>query len=81
MSYLGTITDLETAAPGEEPWMLLMVEWRDGAGQTGSRLQQSGQELRQGRMLEAGADAETMRNAAYWLSPHGLLSLTPSGPV
>jgi hypothetical protein len=29
----------------------------------------------QGRNLEAGADAEAMEGAAYWLAPHGLLSL------
>ena len=29
----------------------------------------SGQELKQGRNLEAGADAETMEGAAYWLVP------------
>ena len=33
----------------------------------------SGQELTQGRNLEAGA--ETWRGAAYWLASHGLLSL------
>ena len=27
------------------------------------------------RILEAGAEAEPWRKAAYWLSPHGLLSL------
>jgi hypothetical protein len=32
-------------------------------------------ELRQSRNLEAGADAEAMEDAAYWLAPHGLLSL------
>ena len=35
----------------------------------------SGQKLKQGRNLEAGADAEVMEDAAYWLAPHGLLSL------
>jgi hypothetical protein len=35
----------------------------------------SGQELTQGRNLEAGADAEAMENAAYWLASPGLLSL------
>ena len=35
----------------------------------------SGQELTQGRNLEAGADAEAMEGAAYWLAPHDLLSL------
>jgi hypothetical protein len=34
-----------------------------------------GQELKQGRNLEAGMDAEAMEGAAYWLAPHGLLSL------
>jgi hypothetical protein len=33
------------------------------------------QELKQGRNLEAGADAEAMEGAAYWLAPHGLLIL------
>jgi hypothetical protein len=28
-----------------------------------------------GRSLEAGADAEAWRGAAYWLTPHDLLSL------
>ena len=32
-------------------------------------------EGRLGRNLEAGADAEAMEGAAYWLAPHGLLSL------
>ena len=36
---------------------------------------QSGQELKQGGNLEAGADAEAMEGAAYWLAPHSLLSL------
>jgi hypothetical protein len=36
-------------------------------------LKLSGQELKQGRNLEAGAEA--MRGAAYWLAPLGLLSL------
>ena len=35
----------------------------------------SGQELKQGWNLEAGADAEAMEGAAYWLAPHGLLNL------
>ena len=35
----------------------------------------SGQELTQGRNLEAGADAEAMEDAAYWLASPGLLSL------
>jgi hypothetical protein len=35
----------------------------------------SGQELKQGRNLEAGPDAEAMEGAAYWFAPHGLLSL------
>ena len=29
----------------------------------------SGQKLKQGRILEAGADAEAMEGAAYWLVP------------
>ena len=40
-----------------------------------SSLKESGQELKQGRNLEAGADAEAMEGAAYWLAPHGLLIL------
>ena len=35
----------------------------------------SGLELRQGRNLEAGADAEALEGAAYWLASPGLLSL------
>ena len=35
----------------------------------------SGQELTQGRNLEAGADAEVMEGAAYWIASPGLLSL------
>jgi hypothetical protein len=35
----------------------------------------SGQELKQGRNMKEGADAEAWRNAAYGLVPHGLLSL------
>ena len=35
----------------------------------------SGQELKQGRYLEAGADVEATEDAAYWLVPHCLLSL------
>jgi hypothetical protein len=35
----------------------------------------SGQELTQGRNLEAGADAEAMEGAAYLFALHGLLSL------
>jgi hypothetical protein len=31
--------------------------------------------LKQGRNLEAGADAEAMEGAAYWLPLHGLFSL------
>ena len=31
--------------------------------------------LKPGGNLEAGADAEAMEDAAYWLVPHGLLSL------
>jgi hypothetical protein len=37
----------------------------------------SGQELTQGRNLEAGADAEDMEDAAYWLASQGSLSLLP----
>ena len=33
------------------------------------------QELKQGRNLEAGADAEAMEGAAYWLPSPGLFSL------
>ena len=33
----------------------------------------SGQELKQGRNLEAGAEAEAMEGATHWLAPHGLL--------
>jgi len=29
----------------------------------------SGQEFKQGRNLEAGADAEAVEDAAYWLGP------------
>ena len=36
----------------------------------------SGQELKQGWNPEAGADAETMEGAAYWLDSPGLLSLS-----
>ena len=39
----------------------------------------SGQELKQGRNLEAGADAEAMRVASYWLVLHALLSLHYDG--
>jgi hypothetical protein len=35
----------------------------------------SRQELKQSSDLEAGPDAEAMEGAAYWLAPHGLLSL------
>ena len=31
----------------------------------------SGQELKQGRNLEAGVDAEAIGGAAYMLAPHG----------
>jgi hypothetical protein len=34
-----------------------------------------GQELKQGRNPEAGADAEAMEGAAYWLTQHNMLSL------
>ena len=39
------------------------------------RWRKSGQELKQDRDLEAGADAEAMERAAYWLASHGLFSL------
>jgi hypothetical protein len=32
-------------------------------------LKKSGQELKQGRNLEAEADAEAMEGAAYWFAP------------
>jgi len=35
----------------------------------------SGQELKQGRTLEAGVGTEAMEGAAYCLDPHGLLCL------
>jgi len=35
----------------------------------------SGQKLTEGRNLEAGADAEAIEGAAYWLASPGLLSL------
>ena len=35
----------------------------------------SNSELKQSRNLEAGADAEAMEGAAYWLAPHSLLSI------
>ena len=38
-------------------------------------VRKSGQELRQERILETGADAEAWRGAAYWLAPYNLLSL------
>jgi hypothetical protein len=34
-----------------------------------------GLKIAQGRNLEAGADAEAMEGAAYWLASPGLLSL------
>lgn len=34
----------------------------------------SGQGLKQGWNLEAGADAETVEWYAYWLAPHGLFN-------
>jgi hypothetical protein len=40
-----------------------------------SSLKKSEQDLRQGRILEAGADAEAMEGAAYWLAPLDWLSL------
>jgi hypothetical protein len=40
----------------------------------------SGQELQQCSNLEAGADAEAMESAAYWLASHGLLSLLSYRP-
>ena len=42
---------------------------------TDSHGMKSGQELKQGRNLKAGADAEAMERAAYWLASTGLLSL------
>jgi hypothetical protein len=38
-------------------------------------LRRSKQKLQQGRNLEAGAEVEPWRSAAYWLVPCGLLSL------
>ena len=35
----------------------------------------SEEEIKQGKDLEAGADAKARRGAAYWLVPHGLLTL------
>lgn len=35
----------------------------------------SGQERKQGKNLEAGADVQAMEDAAYWLAPDGLISL------
>jgi hypothetical protein len=35
----------------------------------------SGQELRQDRILEAGTVAEAIKGAAYWLAPYTMLSL------
>jgi hypothetical protein len=32
------------------------------------------QKLKLGKNLEAGADAEAMKDAAYWLASHGLVS-------
>jgi hypothetical protein len=40
----------------------------------------SGQELTQGRNLEAGADVEAMEGAAYWAPSTGLLSLLSYRP-
>ena len=37
----------------------------------------SGQELKQNKNLQAGADAEVMEGAANWLPLPGLLSLLP----
>jgi hypothetical protein len=37
--------------------------------------EEQGQEPKQGRNLESGADAEAMEGAAYWLDPHLLLNL------
>jgi hypothetical protein len=42
---------------------------------TVSHPKKSGQELKQGGNLEAGADTEARRDAAYWLSHQGFLSL------
>jgi hypothetical protein len=38
-------------------------------------LEKSGQELTQGRNLEAGIHTEIMEDAAYWLAPHSILNL------
>lgn len=38
------------------------------------------QEVKQSRNLEAAAGAEATEDAAYWLSPHGLLSLLSEAP-
>jgi hypothetical protein len=38
-------------------------------------IRKPGQEVKQGRTLEAVADAEAWRGPAYWLVSHGLLSL------
>ena len=35
----------------------------------------SKQELKESRILEAGAEAKAMEGASDWLVPHGLLSL------
>jgi hypothetical protein len=51
----------------------LKTSWR-GKGLAGLG-RKSGQEFKQGRNLEAGADAEGLEDAAYWLVPHGLLGL------
>ena len=45
-----------------------------------SSLRKSGQEPKQGRNLEVGADERPWRGAAYCLAPPGLLSL-PSGKI
>jgi hypothetical protein len=39
------------------------------------------QGIHQDRNLEAGADAEAVQGAAYWLVPCGLLSQTKDDPI
>lgn len=40
-------------------------------------LRKSRQKLKEARNLKAGGEAEDMEGAAYWLAPHGFLSLLP----
>ena len=42
---------------------------------TAHHQRKSAHRLEQGRNLEAGADAEAMEGAAYWLTSYGLLSM------